>query len=132
MKSAACLRRRFRSDHAAAAARAGAWQLALIIGGCLFLGPFDNWRNAQELAKPSDVGGAIAIGKQPIVADAVEPLGQHVDQESADELEGGERHRLPAVGAVDAVVLPTEGDAVVVGRDQTAIGDRDAVGISDA
>jgi hypothetical protein len=57
------------------------------------------------------------------------PLGD-VDQEAADELVGVECHRLPAVGAVDAVVLPTEGDAVVVGRDQTAIGDRDAMRVA--
>ena len=41
-----------------------------------------------------------------------------------------ERHRLPPVGPVDAVVLPAERDAVVVGRDQTAIGDGDAVGVA--
>jgi hypothetical protein len=50
--------------------------------------------------------------------------------ESADELVRVERHRLPPVGPVDAVVLPAERDAVVVGRDQTAIGDGDAVGIA--
>ena len=43
---------------------------------------------------------------------------------------GCERHRLPAVGPVDAVVLPAEGDAVVVGRDQTAVGDGDAMGVA--
>ena len=72
----------------------------------------------------------MAVGEQAVVADAVEALGQHVQEEPADELVGGERHRLPAFGSVDAIVLPAEGDAVVVGRDETAIGDGDAVGVA--
>jgi len=64
------------------------------------------------------------------VADAVKALGQHVHQEPPDELVRGERHRLPPAGPVGAVVLPAERDAVAIGRDQTAIGDGDAVGIA--
>jgi len=41
-----------------------------------------------------------------------------------------ERHDLPPVRSVDAVILPAEGDAFVFDRDQTAIGDGDAVGIA--
>ena len=37
-----------------------------------------------------------------------------MDQEAADELAGGERHDLLAVAAFGAIVLPFEGDAVVV------------------
>ena len=58
------------------------------------------------------------------------PLRQDVDEEAADELVGGERHDLVAVAALDAVVLPLEGDAVVVERDQAAVGDGDAVGVA--
>ena len=46
--------------------------MALIIAEWLFVGLFDNWRKAQELAKASDVGDPVAVGKQPIVADAVD------------------------------------------------------------
>ena len=35
---------------------------------------------------PSNIGGAVAISKEAIVADAVLALGQDVDQEPADEL----------------------------------------------
>src|SRR5215470_11858409 len=106
-------------------------QLALIIGACFFLGLFDDdWWNAQELAKASDVGGAVAVGKQPIVTDAVETLGEDVQKEAANELMGVECHCLPAIGAIEAIVLPTEGDTTVVGREQPPVGDGDAMRVS--
>jgi hypothetical protein len=61
------------------------------------------------------------------VADAVEALGQDVQQEPPDELVAVQGHRLPALGTFSPIVLPAEGDATVVGRDQPAIGDGDAV-----
>jgi iron(III) transport system substrate-binding protein len=74
--------------------------LALIIGGCVFDDLFDDCRNAEKVAQASDVGGAVSIGKQAIVTDAMEALGEDVDQETADELMGVERHRLPAIGSI--------------------------------
>jgi len=43
---------------------------------------------------------------------------------------GVERHRLPAIGAVQAIVLPAEGDATIVGGDQPLVGDGDAMGVA--
>jgi hypothetical protein len=80
--------------------------------------------------RASDVVGARAAGEQAIVADAVEALRQDVDQKSADELAGGERHDLLAVATIGAIVLPSEGDIGVVPGDQTAVGDGDTVGIA--
>jgi hypothetical protein len=52
-------------------------------------------------------------------------------QETADELACIERHHpIVSLGAVKAIVLPLEGDALVVGRDQAAVGDGDTVGIA--
>jgi hypothetical protein len=48
------------------------------------------------------------------VADAVETLAQHMDKEAADELDCGERHALASIAALDAVILPLEGDALLV------------------
>jgi hypothetical protein len=55
----------------------------------LFLSAFRalRWRarpHVEQLARPCDVGGAIAVGEQSIVADAVQALGQHVQSESAE------------------------------------------------
>jgi hypothetical protein len=57
----------------------------------------------QELARPRDRLGAVGAGEQAIVADAMEALGQHVDEEAADELACIERHRRIPAGAFDPV-----------------------------
>src|SRR5215472_1696280 len=120
-------------DHASAAARTGARLHAWLVrcGGLLLLRLNDAGQSTEQLAGVGDVSGTVAVGEEAIVADPVEALGQHVHQEAADELMRGERHRLPAVGAVgavDAVVLPPEGDGIGVGGDQSAVGDGDAMG----
>jgi len=51
-------------------------------------------------------------------------------QEAADELMGIECHHLVSLGAFDAVILPLEGDTVVIERDQAAVGDGDTVGVT--
>jgi hypothetical protein len=51
-------------------------------------------------------------------------------QKAADELVGMERHLLVSLGAFDAVILPFEGDAPVIDRDQAAVGDRHPMGVA--
>ena len=67
-------------DHAAAAALAGARQHAGFGGGCGLgrVGWFRARRYAEQLARLSDIGSAIAVGEQSVMADAVQALGQHV------------------------------------------------------
>jgi hypothetical protein len=43
----------------------------------LLLGLDDVRRSAEQRAGAGDVSGAIAVGEQPVLADAVEALGQH-------------------------------------------------------
>jgi len=113
-------------DHAAAAA----WTCRLVAIGSIGIGglALGLWPS-EQLAGTRDVVGAGGLGQQAVVADAVEALGQDVDEESADELVCGECHALVSVSALDSVVLPLEGDAVLVECDQAAIGDGNAVGI---
>ncbi len=113
-------------DHAAAAAWTSG--LAGIDGGSG--GPALRLCNSEQLTGACDVAGASAFGEQAVVADAVEAAWQHVDEEAADEFVGGERHALVAIAALDAVVLPLEGDAALVAGDQAAVGDGDAVGVT--
>jgi len=80
------------------------------------------WRQ-QELPNARNAGLAVAVGQQPVVADAVEARRQHVEQEATHELVGVERHGLVARRALVAVVLPAEGDAALVERDQAAVED---------
>ena len=62
--------------------------------------------------------------------DAVKAVGQHVDQEPADELVRGEPHHLLPVAGLDAVVLPAEGDRLGVRADQAGVRDGDTVGVA--
>jgi len=94
-------------DHATAAAwaraREGRLVAIMMIGiGSLALGLLAT----EQLAGAIDVVGAGGLGEQAVVADAVQALRQHVDEEAANELVGGERHALVSIAALDAVVLP--------------------------
>ena len=51
-------------------------------------------RHVEQLTRSRDVLDAPAVGEETIVTDAVETVGQDVDEEAANELVDGERHRL--------------------------------------
>src|SRR5262245_51076761 len=88
------------------------------------------WGDIEERAGCRDALGAVGGGKEPVVADAVEALGQHVYQEAPDELLRVKSHRLPAVGTVDAIILPAERDAGVVSCNEAAVRDSDPMGVT--
>jgi hypothetical protein len=88
-------------DHATAAA----WTSGLAgidsgSGGLAF-----RFCNCEQLTRARDIVGARAFGEQAVVTNAVQTLGQDVDQEAADELVCGERHALvsmaTAIGGVE-------------------------------
>ena len=73
-------------------------------------------RHGEQLASARDIGGAVfAVGEQPVVTDAMQALGQHMDQEAPDKLMRWQRHGLVPAGPLDPVILPLEGDAGLVG-----------------
>ena len=55
------------------------------------------------------------------MADAVEPVGKHMDEEAADKLGSREAHDGSAVTGFDAITLPLERDSVGIGKDQAAV-----------
>ena len=87
-------------------------------------------RRGEQLSGALDVLSANRAGEQAVVADAVEAARQHVQEKAADELVGVERHGLEPVASFAAVVLPFEGDALLVERDEPGVRDRDAVGVA--
>ena len=104
--------------------------LRLAGGGDLGIGGIvAGLRHGKQFAGSRDVAGARAAGEQAVVADAVEAVRQDVDQESADELAGGECHDLLTIAPLGAIVLASEGDIGAVAGDQPAVGDGDAVGM---
>src|SRR3974390_2563724 len=119
-------------DHAAAAARASVlWWLRLVsVCSCSVDRIHREYRQREQLTGASDVVGTFAAGEQAIIADAVEACGKHVHEEAADELVHGERHHLVALAAFEPVVLPLEGDALVVACEQAAIGDGNTMGVA--
>src|SRR5262245_28852761 len=113
-------------EHAAAAAWASG--LAMIDGGSGGLALMSC--RGEQLTGACDIVGASAFGEQAVVADAMQAFRQHMDEEAADELVGGERHLLVSIAALDAVILPFESDAALVAGDQAAVGDGDAMGVT--
>ena len=59
------------------------------------------------------------------MSDAVETIGQVVDEEAADELVGVERYELVASVGLGPVILPFESHAFVIESDEPAAGNRD-------
>jgi hypothetical protein len=82
----------------------------------------------EKFAAKRELGGAMAVGHEAEMADAVEAVGQCVKKEAADELMGFESHDF--CRAVLAVILPGEGNMILVECDEPAIGDRDAMGVA--
>ena len=72
----------------------------------------------------------VGIGEEAIVADAVEPVGQDMDQKAANELVGIERHKLVTSGALGAVILPSECHAFAVERTEPTVGNGDPVRVA--
>lgn len=58
---------------------------------------------------------------QTIVADAMEPVRQHVDQKARSELVGGKMHDGSFVAQFYAIIFPFERDGVGISTDQTVV-----------
>src|SRR6266404_9340486 len=71
---------------------------------------------------------AVTVAEEAVVADAMEPVRQDMDQETADQLRAIERHRLLAVAV--PVILPAEADLAVVHGQQPVVGDGATVGVA--
>ena len=70
----------------------------------------------------------MAVGQESIVTDALEAVGQDVEEKAANELVGLKRNGL--VDGARFVVLVGEGDLPVLHADKAMIRDGDAVGVA--
>src|SRR3546814_16791559 len=73
---------------------------------------------------------APGAGEQAIVADAVEPAGQGVEPEAADELVSREGNYLMAAGAALAINRVMDSDATLRDTEEAAIRYGDPVGVA--
>lgn len=113
-------------DHAPAAARACRTRIGRFDGRLI-----DGRRcDREQLTGAFEMGFAGAGGEQAVVADAVEPARQAVQQEAADELVGAERHDLLPVWGRATIILVAERYAILVEGDEPTVRDRDPVGVA--
>jgi len=82
------------------------------------------------LPRSFDIIGAMAVGEQTVMPDMVESFWEDVDEEAPDELMDRQVHGFVALGAFGPVILPGEGDGLIVNADQPAVGDGDPMGIA--
>ena len=82
----------------------------------------------EQSAARCDLFGAMTIGHEAEVADAMKAVGQGMKEKATDELVWLQPHDL--LGAVLAVILPSEGDVIVIEGDEAAVGDGDAMSVA--
>ena len=68
-----------------------------------------------------DIGLALGTGQQAVMSEALEPIGENVDQEAANELGRGHAHDLLTVSGFDTIVFPAEGDGIGISADEARI-----------
>jgi hypothetical protein len=72
---------------------------------------FFDLRHAGQVAAPSELFLAVAVPQKPVIANAPESVGQHVQQETPDEFPGAQGHRFDLIAG--AIVFPPELDLIV-------------------
>jgi len=115
-------------DHAAAAGWAGLGFFDGLVG--TGVGPRIMILRHQQPTSQGDIVGAVAIGEETVMPDMVEAFGEDVDEEAPDEFMDRQVHGFVAIGAFGSIILPGEGDGLIVDADQPAVGDRDPMGIA--
>ena len=70
--------------------------------------------NLQELTGLHQLLHAVCIGHPPVMTNAMQATGQNVDEKAANELVSGQCHGILAGAALGPIVLPLEGDALLI------------------
>src|ERR1700751_553147 len=86
--------------------------------------------HGEQLARSRKVFRARRLGQKSVVTNAMEALRQDVDEEAADKLACCERHDFVARSSVGTIILVVERDAVLVERNQSAVGGGNTVGVA--
>ena len=86
--------------------------------------------NIEQGSAKRELLGAVSIGKESVVTNAMEATRQYVEEKAAYEFGDLDSHDFALVDAVFPIVLPAEADMGLVEIEQTAVGDRDAMGVA--
>lgn len=84
--------------------------------------------HAEERAAAGHLLGAVAVAEEAVVANALEAVGQAMEEKPPDEFLGGEGHRF--LLAAIAVVGPLKADLSAVDVLEAVVRDRHAVGVA--
>ena len=86
--------------------------------------------HGEQFARSRKIFRAGRLGQKSVVTNAMEALRQDVAEEAADKLTRCERHDFLVCSAARTIILVVERDAVLVERNQSAVGDGNTVGVA--
>ena len=84
----------------------------------------------QQFACFRERAGALMIGEQSIVSNAMKAAWMNMQEKAAHELVRRQRHGLITFARGLAIVLPLEGDVTFIAVDEATVSDGDAVGVT--
>lgn len=84
----------------------------------------------EQASTECELVGAMGVSEEAVVANAMEAVRQHVEQEAPHELADVEAHDLALVTTALPIVLPAETDIGLVKIEQAAVSDRDAMRVA--
>lgn len=82
----------------------------------------------KEHPAQSDAIPSMTVGEKAELTHAVEAGGKQVQEKPPDELVRMKAHDLLAITCIAPIILPSEGNMVVIKFDDAAVGDGDAMG----
>lgn len=118
------------APHETAAVRADSERLASVFV-CLWLAGGVRLAGRLELKQAAHTRErlvSVALGKEAVVTDAMEAVGQDVEEKATDELVRGKPHDAAAAAA--AIILIGERHLIVIDGDKSRIGDRRAMRVA--
>jgi hypothetical protein len=70
--------------------------------------------NIEQASAKRELVGAMAVGKEAVVTNAMEAIRQYVEEEAADELGNLDSHDFALGTAAFPIVFPTEADVGLI------------------
>ena len=104
---------------------AGAWVIVIAVVAL-------HWRrgHTEQASAKCKLVDAMSVGKEAVVANAMEAVRQHMEEEATNELRDRDSHDFALVIAALPIVLPEEPDVGLVEIKQATVGDRDAMSVA--
>ena len=87
-------------------------------------------RHVEQASAKRKLLGAMAVGQEAVMTNAMEPIRQHMEEKAADELRDRDAHEFALVIAALPIVLPEEADVGLIEIKQATVGDRNAMRVA--